>query len=257
MVCLEETSGSLTLPGEVMSVGAWGPGPGGDCRYARASPASIFCLSTGLVTSHCPIRLTPNIVDQLPKLDIKSQTCHLPKEARTEWNFCATQGQPQMAPPPDIPLPADSASAPKPPTDIWLRPSFGMMAVLEPADGYPSKWTATSWTDKLDRIPIFPTRLRAAADITATLARRVSNAVQGQSWLRRTGVWPIYLGSMFGGINHLTAYDVGVDCPGHRFVDGKCVLFLVSMSAVVTRRDRALRQRPKGGSNFSVCRGVR
>lgn len=60
---------------------------------------------------------------------------------------------------------------------------------------------------------------------------------------------------MFGGINHLTAYDVGVDCPGDRFVDGKCVLFLVSMSAVVTRRDRALRHDLNVGPTFRSAAG--
>lgn len=42
VVCLEETGGSLTLPGEVMSVG-------GDCRYARArAPRLLSCAGLAL-----------------------------------------------------------------------------------------------------------------------------------------------------------------------------------------------------------------
>lgn len=168
---------------------------GGDVSWGLGGPGAIADTHgpdrhSSFVFPHVPLsNPTPNIVDQLPKLEIKARPATYQRKLEPNGTFAQPKASHRWRslPPPDIPLPADSASAPKPPTDIWLRPSFGMMAVLEPADGYPSKWTATSWTDKLDRIPIFPTRLRAVADTTATLARRVSNAVQGQSWLRRTG----------------------------------------------------------------------
>lgn len=131
MVCLEETGGSLTLPREVMSV--WGRLP---IRTGQTSPSFVLRW-VGIVTSYCP-----NILDHMPKLKIKAGLPDLPPpmEVRTEWNFCATQGQRQTAVhpfglPPLAP-PSDSASAPKPPTDFWFRPSFGMMLVLEPADRY-------------------------------------------------------------------------------------------------------------------------
>lgn len=96
MVCLEETGGSLTLPGEVMSV--WGRLP---IRTGQTSPSFVLRW-VGIVTSYCP-----NIVDHMPKLEIKAGLPDLPPPNGSSNRMellrnpgSATDGGPSIRPPP-------------------------------------------------------------------------------------------------------------------------------------------------------------